>query len=86
MDELLYGRGPYFTKVKRAFRSPTLRAAFHDAVGNGWAFKVSGDTHVFLTNGKTGIQLSTTALDSNRSVKNQLATMRRKGAISRERG
>lgn len=86
MDELTYGRGPYFTKVKRAFRSPALRAAFHDAVANGWAFKVSGDNHVFLTNGKTGIQLSTTSLDSTRSAKNQIANLRRKGAISTNRG
>lgn len=82
MDNVSYGRGPYFVKVRRSFRSRTLQAAFESAVGNGWGYKVSGNGHVFLTNGKTGIQLSTTNVDGGRSVQNQLSIMRRKGAFA----
>lgn len=85
MADLFYGRGPYFIKIRRAFRSPTLREAFVSSVENGWGYKMSGSTHVFLTNGKTSVQLSATEPDGTRSVKNQVAILKRKGAFATER-
>lgn len=81
MTLLLRGKGTAaYVSIRRGFRSEVLREAFTEAVERGWSYRISGSTHVFLTDGASGLQMSTTAND-RRAIQNTLANMRRKGAI-----